>query len=215
MQPDTTYGARAAPYRALPRTYGAQAPYLRSGRCTRGCGSVRSGPTRSRTRPPQTDAKSDAHHAPKRRPSLKRWASQHPTAPVRTASFRPRVTPQTQRGCAARCERTQPRRSSTKGRRRSASTTGCRRSGSRYRNGRRGIRTPCCFLRVSRPKAKAAQKAAHGAGGARGEAGANGGDGTGDGRACRGRGHTGQRGGFPGGWRGASGQASWAATGPP
>ena len=61
MQPDTTYGARAAPYRALPRTYGAQAPYLRSGRCTRGCGSVRSGPTRSRTRPPQTDAKSDAH----------------------------------------------------------------------------------------------------------------------------------------------------------
>ena len=109
MQPDTTYGARAAPYRALPRTYGAQAPYLRSGRCTRGCGSVRSGPTRSRTRPPQTDAKSDAHRAPKRRPSLKRWASQHPTAPVRTASFRPRVTPQTQRGCAARCERTQPR----------------------------------------------------------------------------------------------------------
>jgi hypothetical protein len=131
---------------------------------------------------------------PKRRPSLKRWASQHPTAPVRTASFRPRVTPQTQRGCAARCERTQPRRSSTKGRRRSASTTGCRRSGSRYRNGRRGIRTPCCFARVSRPEVKAAQKAAHGLGGAGGEVGAQGGHGARGrwdgrfGRAWRGRG---------------------------
>ena len=42
-------------------------------------------------------------------PKAAQKASQHPTAPVRTASFRPRVTPQTQRGCAARCERTQPR----------------------------------------------------------------------------------------------------------
>ena len=59
---------------------------------------------------------------PKRRPDLRLWASQHPTAPVRTASFRPRVTPQTQRGCAARCERTQPR--------------------AFFFSGRRGIRTP-------------------------------------------------------------------------
>lgn len=69
--------------------------------------------------------------------------------------------------------------------------------------GRRGIRTPCSFPRVSRPKAKAAQKAAHGAGGAGGEVGARGGHGardggTGVGRAGRGRGHTGQRGGLPG-----------------
>jgi hypothetical protein len=39
-------------------------------------------------------------------------------------------------------------------------------------SGRRGIRTPCCFQRVSRPEAKAAQKAAHGAEGAGGEEGA-------------------------------------------
>jgi len=41
--------------------------------------------------------------------------------------------------------------------------------------GRRGILTPCCFARVSRPNAKAAQKAAHGARGASGEVGAHGG----------------------------------------
>ncbi len=55
-------------------------------------------------------------------PKAAQKASQHPTAPVRTASFHPRVNPQTQRGCAARCERTQPR--------------------AFFFSGRRGIRTP-------------------------------------------------------------------------
>jgi hypothetical protein len=50
------------------------------------------------------DAKSDAH-----RLQSGAKASQHPTASARTASFRLLVTPQTQRGCAARCEQAQPR----------------------------------------------------------------------------------------------------------
>ena len=85
----------------------------------------------------ESDAKSDAHHAPKRHPKIEFRASQHPTAQneasARTASFRLLVTPQTQRGCAARCEQAQPRRPSTRGR---------RRSGDLSNHGRRGIRTP-------------------------------------------------------------------------
>jgi hypothetical protein len=45
------------------------------------------------------------HSAPK----AAQKASQHPTAWVRNASFDSLVTPQTQRGCAARCEQAQPR----------------------------------------------------------------------------------------------------------
>ena len=112
------------------------------------------------------------------------------------------------------------RSASTKARWRSrARTKGHRRSGDRSNSGWRGIRTPCCFPRVLRSDVKAAQKAAHRPGGAGGEVGAHGGHrarGRRDvGRAGRGRGHTGQRGGFPGEWREASGWASWAATGPP
>ena len=63
---------------------------------------------------------------PKRRPKIEFRASQHPTAPVRTASFHPRVNPQTQRGCAARCER-----------RRGLSGRGCGRS--RWRDSRQRL----------------------------------------------------------------------------
>ena len=42
-------------------------------------------------------------------PNAAQKASQHPTAPVRNASFDLRATPETQRGCAAQCERAQPR----------------------------------------------------------------------------------------------------------
>ena len=76
-------------------------------------------PTRGHDAPPKATQKA-THIAPK----AAQKASQHPTAQVRNASFDPRVTPQTQRGCAARCERTQPRafffsgRSGIRGRRR-------------------------------------------------------------------------------------------------
>ena len=75
----------------------------------------------------------------------------------------------------------------------------------------RGFRGPRRERRRKRhtgPEVRAARRARTGATG-------RGGGQTGVGRAWRGRGHTGQRGGFPGGWRGASGRASWAATGPP
>ena len=42
-------------------------------------------------------------------PNAAQWASQHRTAPVRNASFGLHATPETQRGCAAQCERAQPR----------------------------------------------------------------------------------------------------------
>jgi hypothetical protein len=71
-------------------------------------------------------------------------------------------------------------------------------------SGRRGIRTPCCFPRVSRGEVKAAQKAAHGAGG-------------GGRRGGRGRGHGawGRRDGRRTGWaRPRAHGATWRLPGP-
>ena len=72
----------------------------------------------------------NATHSP---PKAAQKASQHPTASARTASFNSLVTPQTQRGCAARCEQAQPR--------------------AILHSGRRGIRRP----RSGRRKTCAAQ----------------------------------------------------------
>ena len=65
-------------------------------------------------------------------------ASQHPTASGRSGSFQSFVSPGKRGGCAALCGR--------------------RRAGAIGGNGRRGIRTPCCFPGVSRREAKAAQR---------------------------------------------------------
>lgn len=66
-------------------------------------------------------------------------AAQHPSARDRAPSHDHLLTPDVQHGCATSCETAQPRANRS--------------------SGRRGIRTPCCFLRVSRAEAEAAQKA--------------------------------------------------------